>query len=306
MFLTAERGELINPAFIAITEETKADIGRRCQSRFAFSSSFFGCDMGDAELHRFSSNSIQRDNSFLTLSRFNRKNAERVFRSIGGHWWKKPFKRSYTESGNGQTTFGYAGFAPSDIGDNATNSPFVAVLLSSSYGFVGKKENMFDFQLRPTSSNRHLFCGGDVFSEQLRLAGDIFQGADGNYDSSDTDAYQEQIEDPTSPVCPISSRAIYRHGGKLADNYGIAIIVGMLLAAVALGWPIAICFIRGWRCLSWCLIGCALALDIAGCLSGIIGCLPCDWWTCLHDGQEDSQRKELHSGKIVPVMSDSN
>ena len=36
-----------------------------------------------------------------------------------------------------------------------------------------------------------------------------------------------------------------------------------------------------------------------GTLTGIIGCLPRDWWRCLHEGQEQSDKQEPHGGIIV-------
>jgi len=117
------------------------------------------------------------------------------------------------------------------------------------------------------------------------------------------DSHQEQIESPCPPICPVPSSSVYRHGGELADNYGIPIIFGMLFSAIALGWPIAVCFYRGWRWQGFCLIGCTLVLDVGGCLSGIIGCLPWDWWRCLHDGQEHSQRECFHGNKLYHKKS---
>jgi hypothetical protein len=107
---------------------------------------------------------------------------------------------------------------------------------------------------------------------------------------------QQQTEHPYSPVCPVSS---YRHGGKFADSYGMFCIVVALLAAIALGWPIGYCFDRRHTVVGWCLIALFIILDVGGCLSGIIGCLPWNWWTCLHDKQQHSQREDVHSGTIV-------
>ena len=88
---------------------------------------------------------------------------------------------------------------------------------------------------------------------------------------------QQQIEDPITPICRISFGRIERHRGEFADSYGMLCIVGMLLTAIGLGWPIATCFERGWRWRGICLVVLALALDICGCASGIISCLPWDW-----------------------------
>jgi IS1 family transposase len=111
--------------------------------------------------------------------------------------------------------------------------------------------------------------------------------------------YQQQVESPVGPICPVTLARHYRHGGKFADSYGVLCIFGMFFSVIALGWPTAICFDRGWRWQGCCLAGCALTLGLCGCLSGIIGCLPWNWWACLHDGQEHSQGEYLHSGTIV-------
>jgi IS1 family transposase len=57
---------------------------------------------------------------------------------------------------------------------------------------------------------------------------------------------------------------------------------------------------QGARVGGWCLIAGGVALDALACASGAVGCLPWDWWTCLHDGQEHSQGEYFHGGKIVP------
>jgi hypothetical protein len=51
----------------------------------------------------------------------------------------------------------------------------------------------------------------------------------------------------------------------------------------------------------WGLAGCAITLDLCRSLSGIVGYLPWNWRACLHDGQEHSQRKSFHGGKIVSL-----
>jgi IS1 family transposase len=107
----------------------------------------------------------------------------------------------------------------------------------------------------------------------------------------ETDCDQQQTENPYAPVRPVLR---YRHGGKFADSYGMVCIVGMLLCAISLGWPVGVCFDRGWRPFAYCLLVLAACLGIAACLSGIVGCLPWDWWGCLHDGQDHSENEQRH------------
>jgi IS1 family transposase len=113
------------------------------------------------------------------------------------------------------------------------------------------------------------------------------------------DSNQEQIETPISPVSPVSLVSRYRHGGKFGDSYGLFCIFMALFGAIplgGLGLHLAVDAHRWW---GWCLASIALALDVLGCASGAIGCLPWDWGRCLHDGQQHSQRDIFHSGIIV-------
>lgn len=133
-------------------------------------------------------------------------------------------------------------------------------------------------------------------SHIVSLSANGAQGMPQKQNLEESDYDQQQTKDPDAPVCPIPC---YRHGGNFGDRYGMLCIVGGLLVAITLGWPVAICFERGWRVCGWLLISLAFSLGIGGCLSGIIGCLPWDWWRCLHDGQEHSQRHIFHNRKSV-------
>jgi len=70
---------------------------------------------------------------------------------------------------------------------------------------------------------------------------------------------------------------------------------------VAAGWVIAFVLIVAGGLLidskrktGWSLLIAGLVLDVVVTASGLIGCLPWDWHRCLTDGQEHSQRQELH------------
>jgi IS1 family transposase len=60
-------------------------------------------------------------------------------------------------------------------------------------------------------------------------------------------------------------------------------IVASLLVSMPLGGWGLIRLDRGLRLSGWLLLSAAIALNVAACASGIIGCLPWDWWDCLHD-----------------------
>ncbi|MGB9119048.1 MAG: hypothetical protein WCE73_00375, partial [Candidatus Angelobacter sp.] len=115
-----------------------------------------------------------------------------------------------------------------------------------------------------------------------------------NLQNADND--QKTIETPDSTIGPVS---IYRHGGKFADDYGMLFIFLSLAVSIALGALGLILVIERWRVSGWCIFALALALDGTACASGAIGCLPWDWWRCLHDGQQHSQNQQIHVN-IVP------
>jgi hypothetical protein len=58
---------------------------------------------------------------------------------------------------------------------------------------------------------------------------------------------------------------------------------------------------RELRWIGWGLVIAGLLLDVLAGASGVIGCLPWDWWQCLHDGQEHSQNQIFHSGRTLPL-----
>jgi IS1 family transposase len=105
--------------------------------------------------------------------------------------------------------------------------------------------------------------------------------------------HQTQIEQPNSPIPP------YIHGGQFANRYGLFCIFGSY-AITFLSIPIGGIFIdRGFRVRGWCFIGTGLTLGALASASGAIGCLPWDWWRCLHDGPKHSQRDVFHGGNNV-------
>lgn len=85
----------------------------------------------------------------------------------------------------------------------------------------------------------------------------------------------------------------YRHGGKFGDSYGLLCIWGCWIVGGSL-------FARGLlreigrRWSDWALMLAGLSLSFLGALIGAIGCLPWDWWRCLHDGKEHSKEQGFH------------
>src|SRR5690349_4752890 len=111
---------------------------------------------------------------------------------------------------------------------------------------------------------------------------------------------QEEIESPIRPIGPILFRGSYRHGGKFADSYGLLCIFGcygLTFILIATGGIVS--GDLGCRLYGWSLIALGLLLGLLATLSGIIGCLPWNWWGCLHDGEEHSKDREFHSGDTV-------
>ena len=98
-------------------------------------------------------------------------------------------------------------------------------------------------------------------------------------------------------IPPVFTR--FRHGSRFADDYGfLCICIGWGLAGVLI---FAGCDRRGRA--GRCLLIAGIVLDGLATTSGCVGCLPWDWWSCLHDGQEHSQRDYFHSGESVTRKS---
>ena len=111
-----------------------------------------------------------------------------------------------------------------------------------------------------------------------------------------TNDSEQSSESPISPVRPIPC---YRHGGKFADSYGMLCIIASMLLCIPLGGCGGILIMRGRKVIGWALLVSAILLDVTAAASGIIGCLPWDWWRCLHDGQEHSEYQWLHKKYTV-------
>jgi len=105
---------------------------------------------------------------------------------------------------------------------------------------------------------------------------------------------QERGEKPSSPVSPIASGAVYRHGGKVADRYGMLGIVISICFGTGIGATGLILIDSGWRAIGWLVLFLGLTLIASACASAAIGCLPWGWRTCLHDAQEHSQNQVSH------------
>ena len=114
--------------------------------------------------------------------------------------------------------------------------------------------------------------------------------------TNDADHDQNASEADINPIPPIFR---YRHGGEFADNYGLLCVFGCWAVTCILIWWGADRLDDGRRLLGWSLIAIGVLFDVLGCSIAWIGCLPWDWGTCLHDGQQHSQRDYLHSGQIV-------
>jgi len=112
----------------------------------------------------------------------------------------------------------------------------------------------------------------------------------------ETNDHQQSTKSPISPVSPILH---YKHGGEFADSYGFLCIFGSYGITGLLVFFGCSYIDRRQRSRGYWFIGGGLAIGLIGCISGIIGCLPWDWWRCLHDGQEHSKEECCHSPIIV-------
>lgn len=124
-----------------------------------------------------------------------------------------------------------------------------------------------------------------------------FKGLIGNSNSQETGDDQESIKSPQHPVSPIP---MYRHGGKFADSYGLLCIFGAWGGTWVLLWLGCDRIDSGRRLSGWSLIVGGILLDTLACTTGAIGCLPWDWWKCLHDDQNHSDIEQLHYDNTVP------
>ena len=93
-----------------------------------------------------------------------------------------------------------------------------------------------------------------------------------------TDCNQQAAESPIAPVGNIPS---YRYGGKFYNTYVLAFIATLWAGCGIPLWLGCSRLDRGRRASGWSLIAAGLAVDAAGCLCGMIGCLPWDWRRCL-------------------------
>lgn len=103
---------------------------------------------------------------------------------------------------------------------------------------------------------------------------------------------QKKGEAPRSPIGPVFP-TVHRHGGKFADSYGIVCIFACLVLSIPIGGYglFLACDLRNR--VGWLLVAVSLVVGFLACMSGAIGCLPWNWRTCLHDGQEHSQKQEF-------------
>lgn len=134
----------------------------------------------------------------------------------------------------------------------------------------------------------------NVFGNLHRLALNSLKCPVRGSNAKPSDQDQDSTEYPTQMVHPVLS---YRHGGKFGDRYGFLCIMLLWVTSCVPTWKGADLLEAGGRRLKgWSLIALAVLLLALGASIGAVGCMPWDWWRCLHDGQEHSQREVIHSG----------
>jgi hypothetical protein len=115
---------------------------------------------------------------------------------------------------------------------------------------------------------------------------------------------QQGAKEKVRPIRPVPV-CVYRHGRKFTDDYGILCIFIALSSGIPFGGWGLVRVSDGKRWSGWVIVALVLALDIGACGSGMIGRLPWDWWSCLHDGSEHSQNHQVfqHDAENVSQIS---
>jgi len=140
-------------------------------------------------------------------------------------------------------------------------------------------------------NQRFLGCYG------LRL--NRFKGSPSRPNSDSTSTQQEQADKQRNTVYPVTR---YRHGGKFADSYGFACIAVFYVLTIPFVWCGCDRIWNGHRFSGSILLIIGFSCDILAHVILGIGCLPWDWWRCLHDGQEHSQREYLHHDATIVLQ----
>jgi IS1 family transposase len=141
------------------------------------------------------------------------------------------------------------------------------------------------------------------FSQNLSLNLPLYglQSSIRKGNSNDTHNEQQTAKESCKEIQPARR---YRHGGKFSDRYGFGCIVvgyGLTILLVGLGFCRVL---DGLRWSGWILFGMGVCFDLLATVSVIIGCLPWNWWSCLHDGQNHSEYKEIHVVRYCNTKKD--
>src|SRR5208282_2052955 len=91
----------------------------------------------------------------------------------------------------------------------------------------------------------------------------------------------------------------YRHGGKIGDSYVLLRIVGLRAISGLCAFIRTGCVWNGRHISGWGLLCIGMIFSRLVSAGARIGGPTRDWWNCLHDRQEHSQREEFHNGKIL-------
>jgi hypothetical protein len=140
-------------------------------------------------------------------------------------------------------------------------------------------------------------------SDSVSLFPKNLQSLVGVPNTSETGNYKQTRKNDVQLIPPTLSR----HGSSFGDRYGlICICMAYLVSGILIWCAVADFDRRRSHFRGWLFIAASLALNLASSCSVIIGCLPWNWWRCLHDGQDHSQNDHLHGINVTQKYLTAN
>lgn len=123
----------------------------------------------------------------------------------------------------------------------------------------------------------------------------------GNDNANDADAYQDETKEPRPPIENIvdepSILVRYGHNRDPREFYAVLGILGCYLASIGIGGWGGCRYLDGHRWSGGFIFAIAILLDIFATGFGGSGCLPWQWWDCLHH-KKDSHKYSPHGETV--------